>query len=89
MLLPTGKQVFAQKWLAKEKSDSFYKYFFAYILSVNEKLQVSKCRCFGKYIIQLFGYLTVAKELYYIFLVNDKLVWRDKIVTRAMELLCT
>ena len=30
-----------------------------YILSVNEKLPVSKFRDFGKYIIQLFGYYYV------------------------------
>ena len=39
-----------------------------YILSVNEKLPVSKFRYFGKYIIQLFGYCT------FMFLGNDMIV---------------
>ena len=53
------------------------------ILSVNEKLPVLKFRYFGKYIIQLLVTVT------FTFLVNDKLVWRDKTVTRALELWCT
>ena len=40
-------------------SFSFMYYMFVYILSVNEKFPESKFRCFGKYIIQLFGYCCV------------------------------
>ena len=45
-------------------------YLKAYILSVNEKLPVSKFRYFGKYIIQL------SSTFSFVFLVNDKLVWK-------------
>ena len=49
----------------KEESislDKFWSYLrenFRIILSVNEKLPVSKLRYFGKYIMQLFGYCYV------------------------------
>ena len=53
------------------------------ILSASEKLPVSEFRYFGKYIIQLYGYLYVHV------LVNDRVVWRDKTVLRTLELWCT
>ena len=46
--------------------------FHLYILSVSEKLPVSKFRYFGKYIIQLYGYMYVHVSG------QDILVWRDK-----------
>ena len=41
-----------------------------HILSVNEKLRVSKFRYFGNYIIQLDGHIS------FMFQVNGRLVWR-------------
>ena len=51
-----------QPWTGHYSASSIY------ILSVNEKLPVSKFRYFGKYIIQLFGYCT------FMFLGNDMIV---------------
>ena len=50
------------------------------ILSVNEKLLVSKFLYFGN-----IQYSSLA-TLTFMFLVNGKPVWRDKTVTRALEL---
>ena len=58
------------------------KYF--YILSVNEKLPVSKFRCFGKYIIQVDGYLYV-----HVSGQRQTGLEKKKTVPRALELWCT
>ena len=51
-----------------------------YILSVSEKLPVSKCPYFGKYIIHLYGF-------FYVHVSGQRqAVWKDKTMPRALEL---